>query len=294
LSDIYDALDRKVDKEACKGLSSNDFTNVLKNKLEGINLDNYALKNHTHSNYANVNHTHSEYALVNHTHVISDIAGLEEALNRAGVTYTLSKNGNNIILTGSDGSTSTVAISGIDENALKTLIQAKLRLVHGTGNISLIYDGTNLATVPDEKGSSEGGITEDEVKELIKENLDVTHVGDLIKLKYGNTIFGNGTTDMTGEGGGDDDDLPGNILIYFLKTSTSNVPETPVDGQIADPTSPSGTWLDYAPNHETGKCIWMSQIYQTHSRNNYGNWTTPILIDDGQEGGSAGSDTSGI
>ena len=38
----------------------------------------------------------------------------------------------------------------------------------------------------------------------------------------------------------------------------------------------------------------MSQIYETHTGNNYGNWATPILIDDGQEGGSAGSDTTDI
>ena len=296
LSEVYDALGNKVDKEAGKGLSSNDFTDSLKDKLEGINLDNYALKNHTHTEYADKNHTHSEYANVNHTHVISDVQGLAEALSRAGVTYQLSKDGSNLVLVGSDGSRSSVAIAGIDENALKTLIQAKLRLLHGNGTISLTYDGTNLATVQDEKGGSEGGVTEDDVKNIIKNNLDVTHVGDIIKLKYGNTTFGTGTKDMTGEGGGggDDDGLPGNILIYFLKTSSSNTPETPEDGQISDLSSSSGTWLDHAPNHETGKYIWMSQIYETHTGNNYGNWATPILIDDGQEGGSAGSDTTDI
>ena len=68
LSEVYNALGNKVDKEAGKGLSSNDFTDSLKDKLEGINLDNYALKNHTHTEYADKNHTHSEYANVNHTH----------------------------------------------------------------------------------------------------------------------------------------------------------------------------------------------------------------------------------
>ncbi len=297
LSEINQELNNKVDKISGKGLSTNDFTDAHKNKLEGINLDNYALKNHTHDNYANINHTHSQYATTNHTHSISDITGLAEALNRAGVTYTISKDGTTLYLIGSDGSRSSVTISGIDENALGLLIESKLRLSHGNGTISLKYGTTDLGTVNDEKGSGDGGgMTENEVRDLIKNNLDVTHVGNLIKLQYGNSTFGTGTTDMTG--GGDDpgdDGLPGNILIYFLKTNPiTGVPKTPQDGQISDLETQSGTWQDFAPNHEDGKYIWMSQIYETHTGNSYGNWSYPILIDDGSSSSSAGSDTANI
>jgi hypothetical protein len=228
LSEVYDALGNKVDKEAGKGLSSNDFTDSLKDKLERINLDNYALKNHTHTEYADKNHTHSEYANINHTHVISDVQGLAEALSRAGVTYQLSKDGSNLVLIGSDGSRSSVAIAGIDENALKTLIQANLRLLHGNGNISLKYDGVDLGTVQDEKGGDTSGITLQD----LKNNLKLNHPGDRIQLKYGNENLGDSIPDNTGEGGGggDDDGLPGNILTYFIATTSNTAPNTPPNG----------------------------------------------------------------
>ena len=50
----------------------------------------------------------NNYALKNHTHSIDDVNGLRDALNHADTKYSLSKNGSQIVLTGTDGSTSSV------------------------------------------------------------------------------------------------------------------------------------------------------------------------------------------
>ena len=59
-AEIDPKLDNKVDKEQGKGLSTNDFTNILKDKLE--NLENYndtEIRNLLNGSLKNVNYTAS-------------------------------------------------------------------------------------------------------------------------------------------------------------------------------------------------------------------------------------------
>lgn len=137
-----------------------------------------------------------------------------------------------------------------------------------------------------------GGISREQLDTIIKTNLDIKHSGKNLFLSYDNTLIGSGTPDNEGEGGGGEggDGLPGTILPYYIQVYGTNKPSTPTNGQISDLSSASGTWSPNMPNHRTGYSIWMSQIYQTQSGTDWGNWSSPILLDDGSEGSSSGSD----
>lgn len=139
-----------------------------------------------------------------------------------------------------------------------------------------------------------GGISREQLDTIIKTNLDIKHSGKNLFLSYDNVLIGSGTPDNEGEGGGGGgeggDGLPGTILTYYIQVYGTNKPSTPTNGQISDLSSASGTWSPNMPNHTNGYSIWMSQIYQTQSGTAWGNWGNPILLDDGSEGSSSGSD----
>ena len=139
-----------------------------------------------------------------------------------------------------------------------------------------------------------GGISREQLDTIIKTNLDIKHSGKNLFLSYDNVLIGSGTPDNEGEGGdgggGGTDGLPGTVLTYYIQVYGTNKPSTPADSQISDLSSASGTWSPNMPNHRTGYSIWMSQIYETHSGTAWGNWSDPILLDDGSEGSSSGSD----
>ena len=93
---------RFVEQASGKGLSSNDFTDTEKTKLAG-------LQNYTHPTFTARTNGLYKITVNNNGHVI-DVTEVTkqdiEALGVTGVntTYTLTKVGNKIILTGTDGS----------------------------------------------------------------------------------------------------------------------------------------------------------------------------------------------
>lgn len=299
LSEIEQTLNNKVDKISGKGLSTNDFTNADKSKLDGIEAG--AQRNPDLSGYATT-------ASVN-----AAVSGKQDKLPNGRTGEVLKWNGNSW-QPGADE-------QGTSEDVAREI--RKLSLTKQLNNIQLTYDGQAVGnSVIDEAGSAEptivpnrfnegeyevatingtkiygkdtvggsgGGLAPSDVVNLIENNLDIGHAGNnTLKLKYGGSFIGYGTPDNTGGGDGDDDDdgLPGDILVYFLATTTSDVPSTPTDGQ----TEVLGDWVVSAPNHVDGQYIWMSQIYRTNG-GTCGNWSTPVMIDDGSSGSSAGSDS---
>ena len=222
----------------------------------------------------------NNYALKNHTHSIDDVNGLRDALNHADTKYSLSKNGSQIVLTGTDGSTSSVS----DETGGGGSVNVEPTVSPSAANAYEIakINGTPIYGHDAIGSSGEGG---DEVQwNQIKQSGE--HIATI-------TINGTATNvyaSKGGSGGGDDDGQPGTILTFFLKTDSSSVPSTPEDGQISNLNSDSGEWSRNMPNSEEDKYIWMSQIYSTASGGAYGNWGYPILIYSGT--GRAGSDTT--
>lgn len=116
-------LDSKVDKEYGKGLSTNDLTDALKNNYD----DAYT---HSQSAHAPSNAQANVIEIINVNGVslitnskavnISVPTKVSQLTNDSGfvttdnnTTYTLSKEGSSIILTGSDGSTTSVLTSDI-------------------------------------------------------------------------------------------------------------------------------------------------------------------------------------
>lgn len=108
-------LSDKVDKVDGKGLSTNDFTTAEKTKLAGIadNANNYS--HPTYTAQANglykvtVDGTGHVSEVTNIT--AADITALGIPAEDTNTTYTLTKSGNTITLTGSDGSTLSVTDS---------------------------------------------------------------------------------------------------------------------------------------------------------------------------------------
>lgn len=108
-TDIQDLLDNKVDKEAGKGLSTNDFTNALLNKLQ--NIEDEAQKNvksdwNATSGDAEILNIPTQFPPTPHSHPISDVIGLQNALNLKleendldGFVYNIDYNNSDHILT---------------------------------------------------------------------------------------------------------------------------------------------------------------------------------------------------
>lgn len=262
-----------------KPTNVSQFNNDKGYLTEHQSLDAYALK-------SEIPTVPSLDGYATKNYVDTEVDKKQNKLDEGQIGQVLKWNGNN--WAPGDDSQGT---SGITEDALR----ANLRLNHGQGKIELLYNGVKINDVDDEKGSTTSGLTLQD----LKDNLTLTHPNNQIQLNYGNTRLGSAVYDETGDGGGggeSSDGLVGDILIYFLKTDPMpNVPATPAPNQIADTSSASGRWDTNAPNHEVGKYIWMSQIYELGSTSKkYGNWSTPVLIDNGSDSSSAGSDVSNI
>lgn len=123
------AIGNKVDKVSGKGLSTNDYTTTEKNKLAGIatNANNY-----THPTYTAKSSGLYKVTVDGTGHVSAASAATKDDIvailgytpsgsTDSNTTYTLTKSGSTITLSGSDGSTTSVTDADTDTNTWRPL-----------------------------------------------------------------------------------------------------------------------------------------------------------------------------